>query len=240
MTHPLVLDRISRSYGQGARTVRALDDVSLTVRTGEFVAVMGPSGSGKSTLITIAGGLEQVTTGAVHVDGVDIAQMSRRQQAVLRRQRIGYVFQQLNLLPALTAVENVMMPLELDGVKRSAARARAVTQLESIGLSERLGHYPDDLSGGEQQRVAIARALVASGRLVLADEPTGALDSVHGESVMRTLRNACDQGASAIVVTHDAQMAAWADRVVFLRDGRMIDQTCAGSPEVLLDTESVR
>ena len=240
MTHPLVLDRISRSYGEGARTVRALDDVSLTVRTGEFVAVMGPSGSGKSTLLTIAGGLEQVTTGAVHVDGVDIAQMSRRQQAVLRRQRIGYVFQQLNLLPALTAVENVMMPLELDGIKRSAARARAVAQLESIGLGERLDHHPDDLSGGEQQRVAIARALVAGGRLVLADEPTGALDSVHGESVMRTLRNACDQGASAIVVTHDAQLAAWADRVVFLRDGRMIDETRAGSPEVLLDAGSVR
>jgi len=206
--------------------------VSLTIGRGEFVAVMGPSGSGKSTLLTIAGGLESVTGGSVLVDGTDLGGLNRTALAALRLKRIGYVFQEFNLLPALTAVENVAMPLELGGVKRREAMHRAADQLASVGLADRLEHFPDDLSGGEQQRVAIARALVAGGQLVLADEPTGALDSVTGESVMRTLRASCNEGASAMVVTHDAQLAAWADRVVFLRDGRMIDQTeTAVSPE---------
>lgn len=235
MNHPLTLRNVSRVYGQGTREVRALLDVDLTVRAGEFVAVMGPSGSGKSTLLTIAGGLEDVTSGSVLVDGIDIATLSRKELAQIRRKRIGYVFQELNLLPALTATENVTLPLELDGVKRKAAKPRAIELLTSIGLGDRLDHFPDDLSGGEQQRVAIARALVGGGQLILADEPTGALDSVNGEAVMRTLRNACEQGASAVVVTHDAQLAAWADRVVFIRDGHIVDETLpSGIDDVLV------
>lgn len=232
---PLELRGVSRIYGDGTREVRALVDVTMTVHRGEFVAVMGPSGSGKSTLLTIAGGLETPTSGAVSVDGVDLSQLSKTKLAELRLDRVGYVFQDFNLLPALTAVENVAMPLELGGVRRGEAARQATKLLDHVGLADRLHHFPDDLSGGEQQRVAIARALVAGGRLILADEPTGALDSVTGESVMRTLRRACDDGASAVVVTHDAQLAAWADRVVFLRDGRMIDQTdSAQSPERFL------
>ncbi len=227
MTGPvrLVLDRVSRSFGAGPTTVHALREVSLAVTAGEFVAVMGPSGSGKSTMLTIAGGLDRPTSGRVLVDGIEVAGLSRTELAALRRGRLGYVFQSFNLLPALTAAENVRLPLELDGVRRRAAHTRALAQLEAVGLGHRADHFPDDLSGGEQQRVAIARALVAEGALILADEPTGALDSVNGEAVMRSLRQACDRGAAAVVVTHDAQLAAWADRVVFLRDGRVVDQT---------------
>jgi len=223
------LDHVSRTYGVGPTAVHALRGVSLRVRAGEMVAVMGPSGSGKSTLLTIAGGLETVSSGQVLIDDIDISGLSRTKAAALRRERIGYVFQQFNLLPALTATENVMLPLELDGVRRREASRRAVSQLEEMGLADRLGHYPDGLSGGEQQRVAIARALVGGGRLILADEPTGALDSLNGESVMRTLRRACDDGASAVIVTHDAQLVAWTDRVVFLRDGQMIDETLSSA-----------
>jgi len=229
MSDPLVLDHVSRTYGEGPTAVHALRGVSLRVRAGEMVAVMGPSGSGKSTLLTIAGGLETVSSGQVLIDDIDISGLSRTKAAALRRERIGYVFQQFNLLPALTATENVMLPLELDGVRRREASRRAVSQLEEMGLADRLGHYPDGLSGGEQQRVAIARALVGGGRLILADEPTGALDSLNGESVMRTLRRACDDGASAVIVTHDAQLVAWTDRVVFLRDGQMIDETLSSA-----------
>lgn len=225
MIDPLVLEDVTRMYGAGPTAVHALRGVSLRVRAGEMVAVMGPSGSGKSTLLTIAGGLESVSSGKVLIDDIDVSGLSRTKAAALRRERIGYVFQQFNLLPALTATENVMLPLELDGVRRREASKRAVSQLEEMGLADRLGHYPDDLSGGEQQRVAIARALVGGGRLILADEPTGALDSLNGESMMRTLRRACDGGASAVIVTHGAQLVAWTDRVVFLRDGQMIDET---------------
>jgi putative ABC transport system ATP-binding protein len=225
---PLALHLVSRRYGQGSATVDALRSVTMRVEPGEFVAVMGPSGSGKSTLLTIAGGLETPTDGSCQIDGVDLATLSRSELARLRRSRIGYVFQAFNLLPALTAVENVRLPLELDGVRRKAAHARACEQLGLVGLSNRVDAFPEDLSGGEQQRVAIARALVGGGRLILADEPTGALDSTNGEAVMRSLRGACNGGASAVVVTHDAQLAAWADRIVFLRDGRIVDQT---SPE---------
>lgn len=232
MTAPLTLHQITRTFGAGATTVHALREVSLTVTSGEFVAIMGPSGSGKSTLLTIAGGLEVPSSGTVLVDGVDLASLSLNDLAKLRRQRIGYVFQSFNLLPALTAAENVRLPLELDGMGRRTAHRAAVDQLGVLGLADRTDHFPDDLSGGEQQRVAIARALVTGGKLVLADEPTGALDSVNGEGVMRTLRKACDVGASAVVVTHDAQLAAWADRVVFLRDGRIVDQTQPASDAV--------
>ncbi|MEP6660376.1 MAG: ABC transporter ATP-binding protein [Acidimicrobiales bacterium] len=226
---------VSKSYGEGPTLVRALCDVDLSVQVGELVAVMGPSGSGKSTLLTIAGTLEEVSSGDVLVDGKSVSSMSRNDRARLRRRSIGYVFQDFNLLAGLTAAENVSLPLELDGTRAGAARAIALTALEDLGLADRAEHYPDQLSGGESQRVAIARAVVGDRRLLLADEPTGALDSVNGEAVMRLVRGACKRGVAGVVVTHDAQLASWADRIVFLRDGRVIDQTVAlPGPESLL------
>jgi putative ABC transport system ATP-binding protein len=222
----LELRRVSRSYGQNTAEVHALRDVSLTADEGAMVAVMGPSGSGKSTLLTIAGTLEEPTSGEVLIAGQPIAGMSRNAKARLRRRTIGYVFQDFNLLPGLTAAENVALPLELDGLAVRKARVAGLKALERLGLGERAAHYPDQLSGVERQRVAIARAMVGERRLLLADEPSGALDSVNGEAVMRLLHDACkNDGMTTVVVTHDAQLASWADRVVFLRDGRVIDQT---------------
>jgi putative ABC transport system ATP-binding protein len=216
---------VSKVYGSGPNAVHALREVDLSVDGGELVAVMGPSGSGKSTLLTIAGTLEAPSAGEVLIDGRDVAGMSRDDRARLRRRSVGFVFQDFNLLPGLTAVENVALPLELDGTGVKRARVAALEVLSHLGLSDHAGRFPDELSGGESQRVAIARAVVGERRLVLADEPTGALDSVSGEAVMRMLRAACRDGIAGIVVTHDAQLASWADRVVFLRDGRMVDQT---------------
>lgn len=221
----LELRAVSRIHGHGDAAVCALDDVSFAVRAGEFVAVMGPSGSGKSTLLTLAGGLDTPTSGDVIVGGVRLADLSRTALAKVRRQAIGYVFQSLNLIPSLTAVENVMLPRELDGVPTRRARREATAALRDIGLDELVNRFPDDMSGGQQQRVAIARAMIGSRRLILADEPTGALDSVTGEEVLRLLRSRCDAGAAAVLVTHDARHAGWADRVVFIRDGRIVDET---------------
>ena len=231
----LELRQVSRSYGEGPTLVHALRDVDLAVHPGELVAIMGPSGSGKSTLLTIAGTLDEATTGDVFVDGQDVSAMSRNDRARLRRRSIGYVFQDFNLLAGLTAAENVSLPLELDGTRARAARVVAMTTLQELGLADRAEHYPDELSGGERQRVAIARAVVGDRRLLLADEPTGALDSVNGEGVMRLVRSACKRGVAGVVVTHDAQLASWADRVVFLRDGRVVDQTATvPGPDSLL------
>ena len=232
----LELRRVSKAYGEGAATVNALDDVSLSVEAGSMVAGMGPSGSGKSTLLTIAGSLEQPTHGTVIVDGRAVDGMSRNAKARLRRQAIGYVFQDFNLLPGLSAVENVCLPLELDGVPARKARSAGLEVLEALGLADRSSQSPDQLSGGERQRVAIARAVVGERRLLLADEPSGALDSANGEAVIRLLHDACKRrGLAAVVVTHDAQLASWADRVVFLRDGRIVDQTApVPGPESLL------
>ena len=235
MTSALELQQVSKVYGSGPSEVRALRGVDLTVERGELVAIMGPSGSGKSTLLTIAGSLEQPSSGRVLVDGVDLASVSRSEQAQMRRRSIGYVFQDFNLIPGLTAVENVALPLELDGVRARAARTAALGALARLDVAERADRFPDELSGGESQRVAIARAVVGERHLLLADEPTGALDSVNGEAVMRMLRTASRDGVAGIVVTHDAQLASWADRVVFLRDGRVVDQTASRSgPESLL------
>ncbi len=236
MTDPILDVRgVSKTYGSGAAEVHALDHVDLAVDRGELVAIMGPSGSGKSTLLTIAGSLEEATSGEVVVDGASLSTMSRREQARLRRRSIGYVFQEFNLLAGLTAVENVALPLELDGTPARAARTVALAALDDLGLTDRADGYPDDLSGGERQRVAIARAVVGDRRLMLADEPTGALDTVNGEAVMRLLRAACHRGVAGVVVTHEAQLAAWADRIVFLRDGRVVDQTAPpDGPESLL------
>jgi putative ABC transport system ATP-binding protein len=222
----LELRRVSKTYGQGAAKVHALCEVELTVAAGTMVAVMGPSGSGKSTLLTIAGSLEEPDSGEVLVAGQALAGMSQNAKARLRRRTIGYVFQDFNLLPGLSAAENVSLPLELDGMPARKARTAGLRALAGLGLAGRAAKYPDQLSGGERQRVAIARAVAGERRLLLADEPSGALDSANAEAVMRLLRDACKNGRlAAVVVTHDAQLASRADRVVFLRDGRMTDQT---------------
>ena len=224
MTRPIELEAAERRFGNGRTQVIALHPTTLGVERGELLAIMGPSGSGKTTLLSLVGGLDRATGGRVLVEGKDIGQMSPSQLALLRRRTVGYVFQDLNLLAGLTARENVSLPLELDGARVAAAQALAAQALQSVGLGHLADRYPDDLSGGEQQRVAIARALVGGRGIVLADEPTGALDSMTGESVMRLLRSHCDAGGTAVLVTHDAAHAAWADRVVFLRDGRVVDE----------------
>ncbi|MDQ1425469.1 MAG: putative transport system ATP-binding protein [Acidimicrobiaceae bacterium] len=239
MSVSIELRGVSKVYGSGAAEVHALREVNLTVLAGELVAVMGPSGSGKSTLLTIAGSLEDPSEGQVLIDGVVLSELSRNDRARMRRRSIGYVFQDFNLLAGLTAAENVTLPLELDGISARAARARGIDALADLGLADRAGSFPDELSGGERQRVAIARALVGPRHVLLADEPTGALDSANGEAVMRLLRTASERGVAGIIVTHDAQLASWADRVVFLRDGRVVDQTArAAGFESLLSHES--
>ncbi len=226
MTQSLLeLRDVSKTYGQGAAEVHALRDVDLIVDAGTMVAVMGPSGSGKSTLLTIAGSLEEPDSGEVLVAGHALAGMSQNAKARLRRRTIGYVFQDFNLLPGLTAAENVSLPLELDGVPARRARIAGLRALEGLGLAGRAAQYPDQLSGGERQRVAIARAVVGERLLLLADEPSGALDSANAKAVMRLVHDACKNGGmAAVVVTHDAEIASGADRVVFLRDGRATDQ----------------
>jgi putative ABC transport system ATP-binding protein len=233
----LEMKKVSKVYGKGAAEVDALSSIDLAVERGSLVAVMGPSGSGKSTLLTIAGSLEEPTEGDVVIDGQKVRGMSRDDKARLRRRTVGYVFQDFNLLAGLTAVENVSLPLELDGVSMKKARTQGMTALEELGLSERADRYPDELSGGERQRVAIARAVVGDRSLLLADEPSGALDSINGEAVMRMILAACHGGVAAVVVTHDAKLASWADRVVFLRDGKAVDETLpALGPEDILQS----
>lgn len=230
----LQLIGVTQQYGQGATAVSALSGVDLEVRQGELVAIMGASGSGKSTLLSIAGGLAIPTTGEVIIEGSYLSEQSRAELAKLRRRSLGFVFQDFNLIPTLTALENVTLPLELDGFRGRVARRAGLDALASVGLSDKLASYPDDLSGGQQQRVAIARAVVGGRRLILADEPTGALDSVTGELVLRMLRARVDAGAAGILVTHEARHAAFADRVVFLRDGRIIDESRRDGVDTLL------
>jgi putative ABC transport system ATP-binding protein len=228
---------VTKEYGEGSNEVRALSDVNLSVDEGSLVAVMGASGSGKSTLLTIAGSLEEPTSGDVLIGGVALSKMSRNDKARMRRRSVGFVFQDYNLLAGLSAVENVSLPLELDGTPAKKARSAGMNALEELGLADRASSYPDQLSGGERQRVSIARAVVGERRLLLADEPSGALDSTNGEAVMRLVLAACRRGVAAVVVTHDAQLASWADRVVFLRDGHVVDQTMPHSgPESLLQS----
>jgi putative ABC transport system ATP-binding protein len=230
----LKLDGVSMQYGSGATAVTALAGIDLTVDRGELVAVMGSSGSGKSTLLTVAGGLVRPTSGEVIVDGQWLSALNAGQLATLRRRHLGFVFQDYNLVPALTAIENVALPLELDGWKASKARRAARDALSTVELAEQAERFPDDLSGGQQQRVAIARAVVGGRSLILADEPTGALDSTTGEVVLRMLRGRVDHGAAGILVTHDARHAAWADRIVFIRDGRIVDESTYRGVEAMV------
>src|SRR5690606_25921480 len=220
-----------RTHGTGPTAVHALRGVSLRVEPGELVAVMGPSGSGKSTLLNLAGGLDSPTLGEVVIEGQVLGKMSRAELAATRRRRLGYVFQDLNLLPSLTAVENVALPLELDGMRLRRAMPLALAALEEVGLAD-LAHRPaGQLAGGQQQRVASARAWVGDRRLVLAGEPTGALGTQTGEAILKLLRSRVDAGAAGVLVTHEARHAAWADRVIFLRDGSIVD-TSGPLPEV--------
>ncbi|MEJ3744166.1 ABC transporter ATP-binding protein [Actinomycetes bacterium KLBMP 9797] len=218
---------VSRAYRSGDATVRALDDLTLDVAAGELVAVMGPSGSGKSTLLAIGGGLDTPTSGQVRVEGVALGGLSATALARLRRDRIGYVFQDFNLVSGLTAAENVALPRELAGAPARTARREAVAALREVGLDDLADRFPDQLSGGQQQRVAVARALIGERRLLLADEPTGALDSATGQAILDLIRARVDAGAAGVLVTHDARFASWADRIVFLRDGRLVDSTGA-------------
>lgn len=239
MSAVLELENVTRIHGEGATEVHALRDVSFRAHAGELVAVMGPSGSGKSTLLTLAGGLDQPTSGTVSIEGHDIGGLGNGGRAKLRRTSLGYLFQDFNLIPALTAIENVSLPLELDGNGSGAARKAALVALHEVGIGDLADRFPDEMSGGQQQRVAIARAVVGERRLILADEPTGALDTETGEDILRLLRLRCDAGAAGVLVTHEPRHAAWADRVVFLRDGVIVDESGGGAVESLLDNEGV-
>jgi len=235
MSAVLHLDQVTRIHGEGATEVHALKAVSFQASAGELVAVMGPSGSGKSTLLTLAGGLDSPTSGSVLVEGTALEPLGQAGRARLRRTSVGYVFQDYNLIPALTAAENVALPRELDGASSRVARREAVAALEAVGVGELARRFPAAMSGGQQQRVAIARAIVGERRLVLLDEPTGALDTETGEDVLRLVRERCDAGVSGVLVTHEARHAAWADRVVFLRDGVVVDETGRDRPDSLLE-----
>jgi putative ABC transport system ATP-binding protein len=239
MTDSTLLELIAatRLHGVGSLQVAALREVNLTVRPGELVAVMGPSGSGKSTLLHLAGGLDTPSSGQVRLSGLELGGLSVKARAKLRRRSVGYVFQDLNLIPALTAAENVMLPRELDGTRGRRARSEALAALAEVDVADLADRFPDQMSGGQQQRVAIARALVGPRRLILADEPTGALDSLTGEQIMKVLRRRVDAGAGGLLVTHEARHASWADRVVFLRDGVIVDTSHLDSADSLLVSE---
>lgn len=217
--HPaaLELQDVSCVFGEGVRQVVALDQVSLLIEPGELVAIMGPSGSGKSTLLNVAGLLQQPTSGRVLLDGVDVSQLSPARAARARRRHVGVVFQHYNLVPTLTVAENVGLPLDLDGAATDGVEAA----LEQVGLAGMGDRFPDEISGGQAQRVAIARALIGPRSVILADEPTGALDTTTGDGVLRILRDRIDTGAAGLLVTHEPRFAAWADRTIMVRDGRL-------------------
>ena len=216
---------ISKQYRMGAVTVNALDSVQFGVQKGEFVAVMGPSGSGKSTLLHLLGGLDEPTDGEITLAGQPITRLSDDEVTLVRRRKVGFIFQFYNLIPTLTAAENVALPLMIDGAKARDYEQKVHDLLALVGLADRMEHKPDQMSGGQQQRVAIARAFVNDPEIVLADEPTGNLDSKSGAAILELLRRSCDElGQTIVMVTHDARAASFADRVVFLKDGRIVRQ----------------
>ncbi|QDQ20397.1 ABC transporter ATP-binding protein [Corynebacterium glutamicum] len=215
---PLELQNISCTFGEGPRRVSALNDVSLAVNPGELVAIMGPSGSGKSTLLNVAGLLQRATSGHVLIDGASASDLNAKRAAETRRRHIGVIFQNYNLVPTLTVGENVGLPLELDGKTDRQAVAIALAEVGLEGFDDR---FPEEISGGQAQRVAIARALIGPRKILLADEPTGALDTSTGDAVLRVLRQRIDSGAAGLLVTHEPRFAAWADRTIMLRDGEI-------------------
>ncbi len=219
-------ENLTKVYGGGETAVTALDHVNLKVNPGEFVAVMGPSGCGKSTLLHLLGGLDRPTEGEVVIDDTPLAKMKDDDLTKLRRKRLGFVFQFYNLIPVLNAVENAALPVTLDGIKPVEARQRAAKWLTRFGLGDRLKNRPDQLSGGQQQRVAVARALVSEPDLILADEPTGNLDTRASDEIAALLRQVSKEyGRAVVMVTHDPRIAAYADRIVFLKDGKVVDET---------------
>jgi putative ABC transport system ATP-binding protein len=230
-----------KKYGSGDTAVTALDRINVTINPGEFVSIMGPSGCGKSTLLHLMGGLDRATSGKVLIDGNDLTTLNDNKLTELRRRKIGFVFQFFNLIPVLGATENAALPLTLDGAKPAEAKARAVDWLNKVGLGNRLNSRPDQLSGGQQQRVAVARALVADPQLILADEPTGNLDSRSGEEIAALLRQVADDWRRTVVmVTHDPRIAAYADRIIFLKDGSIVDETNLSPVVESAETRRVR
>jgi putative ABC transport system ATP-binding protein len=218
----VTLDKVSRSFGSGAASVPAVRDVSLTIEAGTFATIVGASGSGKTTLLHLMGALDQPTSGTVTVDGKNIGQLSDDERTWLRRDRIGFVFQFFNLLPTLSALENVALPARLSGGRLGPTRKRAAELLERVGLAARSNHRPDQLSGGEMQRVAIARALMMDPPIVLADEPTGNLDSTTGVAILELIRGAVESHRTVILVTHDPSVARVGDRVITMADGKLV------------------
>lgn len=220
----LELKEVQKTFGSGENEVQALKGTNLQVRAGELVAIMGASGSGKSTLLTIAGGLEVATSGDVRIVDQSLPLLKPKELARLRRRTIGYVFQDFNLIPSLTVIENVALPLELDGLRVKKARKAAIDALETMEIAALADRFPDEISGGQRQRVAIARSFVGPRQVLLADEPTGALDSKTSEAVIRALRRRIDAGTAGVLVTHDAKLAAWADRILVIRDGLIVEE----------------
>jgi putative ABC transport system ATP-binding protein len=227
-------ENLSKSYGSGDATVTALDNVSVGLAEGQFTAIMGPSGSGKSTLLHMLAGLDRPTSGQVFLGDTDISSLKDKALTLLRRDRIGFIFQSFNLLPTMTAAENIALPMRIAG--RTPDDHWVASIVETVGLSERLGHRPSQLSGGQQQRVAAARALASRPEIVFADEPTGALDSRSGAELLGFLRRAVtDLGQTVVMVTHDATAASYADRVIFLADGHIVDEMHQPSADAVLD-----
>lgn len=227
-----------KEYGSGGHVrVHALRGVDARVEAGEFLAIMGPSGCGKSTLLHVLGGIDRPTAGRVLLNGEDLGGLNDTERSIIRRRRLGFVFQKMNLLPTLSAVENVALPLRIDGLGRKAAQLQAQAVLERVDLAQRAAHFPHELSGGEQQRVAIARALVARPAVLLADEPTGALDSANGQSVLNLLRDCANQGQTVVMVTHDSDMARQADRLLLMHDGLIVSG--AGSSDAISASTSL-
>jgi len=220
-TPVIELKGLTKTYRLGDEVLNALDGIDLSIRTGEFVAIIGPSGSGKSTLANIIGGLDRPTSGSVVVDGTDLSHVHDRQLSDYRNRHIGFIFQSFNLQGTQTALENVMLPLVFARVKAKERKARAKECLEAVGLGDRLKHHPSQLSGGQRQRVAIARALAVKPSIILADEPTGNLDSARGEEIMKLLRDLNKQGITFVMITHDMTVAKQADRIIEIRDGKI-------------------
>lgn len=218
---------LKRTFGQGESSVQALGGVSLDVSSGELVAIMGASGSGKSTLLAALGGLDLVDEGEVFIEGRSLGELKAKEASSLRRQSLGFIFQDLNLVSSLTIEENVALPLELDGIKQRELKLLVAKALDEMGIAPISKRYPDQVSGGQRQRAAVARCFIGERKILLADEPTGALDSRSSEEVIRQIRSKVDQGLAGVIVTHDAKIAGWADRILTMRDGVIVDEVNA-------------